>query len=160
MPLYPLPSHDEKMKMPLQTFCPFNVAHRDSNGELPEETAHSYLFTALLDTTRKKANLNIFKSSELGLDSVSLLSRLMILLRSAARITHKAQGVTCMAAKWHMCATIDIFESPEVDIENPTAGGVFGNSSNGNGLPFEPLSSYFDDVGALKKRTFPSERGS
>ncbi|KAL7590675.1 hypothetical protein Lser_V15G39853 [Lactuca serriola] len=42
-PLYPLPSHDEKTKMPLQTFRPFNVAHRGSNGELPEETAPSYL---------------------------------------------------------------------------------------------------------------------
>ncbi|KAL7597810.1 glycerophosphodiester phosphodiesterase GDPD6 [Lactuca sativa] len=42
-PLYPLPSHDEKTKIPLQTFRPFNVAHRGSNGELPEETAPSYL---------------------------------------------------------------------------------------------------------------------
>lgn len=42
-PLYPLPSNDEKTKMPLQTFRPFNVAHRGSNGELPEETGPSYL---------------------------------------------------------------------------------------------------------------------
>ncbi|CAH1444361.1 unnamed protein product [Lactuca virosa] len=103
-------------------------------------------FAALLDTTRKKADLSIFKSGELGLVSVSLLAGLMILLRSAARITHKAQGVTCLAAKWHVCATIDIFESPEADTETPTAGGVFGN--NGNGLPFEPPSSDFDDVGS------------
>lgn len=54
--------------------------------------------------------------------------------------------MTCLAAKWHVCATIDIFESPEADTETPTAGGVFGN--NGNGLPFEPPSSDFDDVGS------------
>ncbi|PWA69944.1 hypothetical protein CTI12_AA293140 [Artemisia annua] len=32
--------------------------------------------------------------------SVSMLVGLMILLRSATRITHKAQGLTCLAAKW------------------------------------------------------------
>lgn len=42
--LYPLPSDkNEKTKEPLQTFRPFNVAHRGSNGELPEETGPSYL---------------------------------------------------------------------------------------------------------------------
>ncbi|XP_024976688.1 glycerophosphodiester phosphodiesterase GDPD6-like [Cynara cardunculus var. scolymus] len=42
--LHPLPSDkNEKRKEPLQTFRPFNVAHRGSNGELPEETGPSYL---------------------------------------------------------------------------------------------------------------------
>lgn len=39
----------------------------------------------------------------------------MILLRSATRITHKAQAVTCLAAKWHVCATIDSFDSIEAE---------------------------------------------
>lgn len=39
----------------------------------------------------------------------------MILLRSATRITHKAQGVTCLAAKWHVCATIDSFDTAEAE---------------------------------------------
>ncbi|MQM07128.1 hypothetical protein Taro_039965 [Colocasia esculenta] len=37
-PLYPLPSKLNKDKRPLQTFRPYNIAHRGSNGELPEET--------------------------------------------------------------------------------------------------------------------------
>ncbi|KAK1435858.1 hypothetical protein QVD17_01629 [Tagetes erecta] len=41
--LYPLPSDNESVKKPLQTFRPFNVAHRGSNGELPEETGPAYL---------------------------------------------------------------------------------------------------------------------
>ncbi|KAI3825625.1 hypothetical protein L1987_07141 [Smallanthus sonchifolius] len=41
--LYPLPSENENTKKPLQTFRPFNVAHRGSNGELPEETGPAYL---------------------------------------------------------------------------------------------------------------------
>lgn len=41
--MYPHPSEVEKTKEPLQTFRPFNVAHRGSNGELPEETAPAYL---------------------------------------------------------------------------------------------------------------------
>ncbi|KAK3037963.1 hypothetical protein RJ639_030668 [Escallonia herrerae] len=42
-PLYPLPSRrNDKSKQPIQTFRPFNIAHRGSNGEIPEETAAAY----------------------------------------------------------------------------------------------------------------------
>lgn len=34
---------DVNHKKPLQTFRPFNIAHRGSNGEIPEETAAAYL---------------------------------------------------------------------------------------------------------------------
>lgn len=50
---------------------------------------------------------------------MTLLAGLMILLRSATKITHKAQSVTCLAAKWHVCATLDSFESG--DGETPSA---------------------------------------
>ncbi|KAI3929849.1 hypothetical protein MKW98_004003 [Papaver atlanticum] len=43
-PFYPLPSKiDNKNKQPLQTFRPYNIAHRGSNGEIPEETAAAYM---------------------------------------------------------------------------------------------------------------------
>jgi len=43
-PLYPLPAKgDHGSKQPLQTFRPYNIAHRGSNGELPEETREAYL---------------------------------------------------------------------------------------------------------------------
>ncbi|GAB2270130.1 Glycerophosphodiester phosphodiesterase gdpd6 [Dionaea muscipula] len=42
--VYPLPSKTDKgQKQQLQTSRPFNVAHRGSNGELPEETAPAYM---------------------------------------------------------------------------------------------------------------------
>lgn len=34
---------DVNHKKPVQTFRPINIAHRGSNGELPEETAAAYL---------------------------------------------------------------------------------------------------------------------
>jgi len=43
-PLFPLPSKTKnEEKRPLQTFRPYNIAHRGSNGEIPEETAAAYL---------------------------------------------------------------------------------------------------------------------
>ncbi|KAG9138067.1 hypothetical protein Leryth_001320 [Lithospermum erythrorhizon] len=43
-PLYPLPSRrNDRTKKPLQTFRPYNIAHRGSNGEIPEETAAAYM---------------------------------------------------------------------------------------------------------------------
>ncbi|KAF0910516.1 hypothetical protein E2562_002965 [Oryza meyeriana var. granulata] len=43
-PLFPLPSKTNEIeKRPLQTFRPYNIAHRGSNGEIPEETAAAYL---------------------------------------------------------------------------------------------------------------------
>lgn len=42
-PLYKLPSKDHRgTKQPLQTSRPYNLAHRGSNGEFPEETAAAY----------------------------------------------------------------------------------------------------------------------
>ncbi|XP_060169465.1 glycerophosphodiester phosphodiesterase GDPD6-like [Lycium barbarum] len=43
-PLYPLPSRrNDRNKQPLQTFRAYNIAHRGSNGEIPEETAAAYM---------------------------------------------------------------------------------------------------------------------
>ena len=42
-PFYPLPNKgDGGSRKPLQTFRPYNIAHRGSNGELPEETSAAY----------------------------------------------------------------------------------------------------------------------
>ncbi|XP_068656398.1 glycerophosphodiester phosphodiesterase GDPD6-like [Aristolochia californica] len=43
-PFNPLPSKVSKGKrQPIQTFRPYNIAHRGSNGEIPEETSTAYL---------------------------------------------------------------------------------------------------------------------
>lgn len=54
--------------------------------------------------------LIFFLSIPEQLCSVTLLSALSILLRSATKITHKAQAITGLAAKWHVCATLDSFD--------------------------------------------------
>ncbi|OIT39676.1 PREDICTED: uncharacterized protein LOC109237779 [Nicotiana attenuata] len=99
-------------------------------------------FASLFMSTRSSSDLHIYKSGELALCSVSLLAGLLILLRSAVRITHKAQSVTCLAAKWHVCATIDSFDSVEGEtppISQIVSNQVFPVSSQG--------SSDADDVG-------------
>ncbi|KAM6580468.1 uncharacterized protein LOC115725587 [Cannabis sativa] len=68
-------------------------------------------FASLLITTKAKSELNIFRAGELALCSMTLVTAVLILLRSATKITHKAQAVTCLAAKWHVCATLDNFEA-------------------------------------------------
>lgn len=55
---------------------------------------------------------------------MTLVAALLILLRSATKITHKAQAVTCLAAKWHVCATLDSFEGGDGD--TPMASGAHG----------------------------------
>ncbi|KAG9132167.1 hypothetical protein Leryth_022230 [Lithospermum erythrorhizon] len=80
-------------------------------------------FGSLLMTTRPSAVLNIYMTGELALCSVSLLAGLMILLRSATRITHKAQAVTCLASKWHVCATVDSFDTGESETPGSQING-------------------------------------
>lgn len=35
------------------------------------------------------------------------------MFRSATKITHKAQAITGLAAKWHVCATLDSFDGAD-----------------------------------------------
>ncbi|XP_050219825.1 uncharacterized protein LOC126670198 [Mercurialis annua] len=70
-------------------------------------------FSSLLSTTKPGAVVDIFKTGELALCSITLVTGLLIILRSATKITHKAQAVTSLAAKWHICATLDTFDSTE-----------------------------------------------
>eukprot|EP01018_Ginkgo_biloba_P036091 Gb_21490 [translate_table: standard] len=43
-PFYPLPSKEaDGNRQPIQTVRPYNIAHRGSNGEIPEETAAAYM---------------------------------------------------------------------------------------------------------------------
>ncbi|KAK2992216.1 hypothetical protein RJ640_005703 [Escallonia rubra] len=76
-------------------------------------------FASLLVTLEYSSDVNISTGGELALCSVTLVTGLFICLRSAAKITHKAQSVTCLAAKWHICATINSFD--DLDDETPTA---------------------------------------
>ncbi|XP_071720615.1 uncharacterized protein [Rutidosis leptorrhynchoides] len=79
------------------------------------------LFASLLVTTETGSLVNISTAGELALCSLTLVTGLSICLRSAAKITHKAQSVTSLAAKWHTCATIDSFEDVGPNEETPMA---------------------------------------
>lgn len=56
----------------------------------------------------------------------------MILLRSATRITHKAQAVTCLAAKWHVCATVDSFDTKTPVSDEQFIDGASGTEDSGD----------------------------
>ncbi|KAL2931203.1 Rho guanine nucleotide exchange factor 12, partial [Bienertia sinuspersici] len=75
------------------------------------------LFTLLVVTASQFASLLVTTRSNSELCSVTLVTGVCICLRSAAKITHKAQAITSLAAKWHICATIDSFDA--VDGEAP-----------------------------------------
>ncbi|MQM11328.1 hypothetical protein Taro_044231 [Colocasia esculenta] len=49
--------------------------------------------------------------------SIGLVTGILICLRSATKITHKAQAITSHAAKWHVCCTVDSFDT---ETETPT----------------------------------------
>lgn len=76
-------------------------------------------FASLLITTEPSSPVDVFTAGELALCSITLVTGLFICLRSAAKITHKAQAVTSLAAKWHASATIETFDG--LDDETPTA---------------------------------------
>ncbi|XP_010500640.1 PREDICTED: uncharacterized protein LOC104777990 [Camelina sativa] len=89
-------------------------------------------FSSLLITTKAYTEVNIYRAGELALCSMTLVTALLILLRSASKITHKAQAVTCLAAKWHVCATLESFDQT-VDGETPTLVSRNNNIDNNRG---------------------------
>ncbi|XP_078443295.1 uncharacterized protein LOC144712834 isoform X2 [Wolffia australiana] len=66
---------------------------------------------SLLLTTRPNAEVNLYNGGELALCSMGLVTGILICLRSATKITHKAQAITSQAAKWHAFATMESFEA-------------------------------------------------
>nr|CAB3450111.1 unnamed protein product [Digitaria exilis] len=73
-------------------------------------------FAALLATTRPHAVVDLATAGELALCSISLVAGLLVCLHSAAKITHKTQAMTSVAAAWHADATVHAFDN---DLENP-----------------------------------------
>lgn len=81
-------------------------------------------FISLLLTTEPSSKLNLSTAGEISLCSITLVTGLFICLRSAAKITHKAQSVTSLSAKWHACATINNFDG----LEDETPSGQITSS--------------------------------
>lgn len=82
-------------------------------------------FASLLITTQAHAVVDIYRAGELALCSITLVTGLLIILRSATKITHKAQAVTSLAAKWHICATLDTVDATEAETPRFDSGQVF-----------------------------------
>ncbi|EER90079.1 uncharacterized protein LOC8067683 [Sorghum bicolor] len=64
-------------------------------------------FASVLLTTRRDSVDDLLNTGELALCSVVLMSGLIIILSSAAKITHQAQALTGHTTKWHACCTIE-----------------------------------------------------
>ncbi|KAL6634591.1 hypothetical protein ACP70R_027262 [Stipagrostis hirtigluma subsp. patula] len=80
-------------------------------------------FAALLATTRPHATVNLLTAGELALSSVSLVAGLLVCLQSAAKITHKTQAITSVAAAWHADATVHAFDQENPDPGLPAVAG-------------------------------------
>ncbi|TVU08242.1 hypothetical protein EJB05_41639 [Eragrostis curvula] len=72
-------------------------------------------FSAVLLTTRRDSVDDLLNTGELALCSVVLMSGLIIILSSAAKITHQAQALTGHTTKWHACCTIEPVQDEEPD---------------------------------------------
>ncbi|KAI7746201.1 hypothetical protein M8C21_016279, partial [Ambrosia artemisiifolia] len=149
--------------------CPLPNITRLSTQLVADGSAHAMAHTAKKREKEGKRQLPLrtfFSIAPTMLVSVTLLASLMILLRSATRITHKAQGVsvTCLAAKWHVCATIDVFESPEADTETPPVTEDVGGEEDElhHRMDYDDDEDEDEDYSGGKKRTWlsPVAQGS
>lgn len=104
-------------------------------------------FSALLATTRPHARINIATAGELALCSVSLVAGLLVCLHSAAKITHKTQAITSVAAAWHADATIHAFDNDleDPDPALPAATGYLAPANAYRVAPGEESDGYGDD---------------
>uniref|UniRef100_A0A7C9AAA1 Uncharacterized protein n=1 Tax=Opuntia streptacantha TaxID=393608 RepID=A0A7C9AAA1_OPUST len=84
---------------------------------------------------------------------MTLVAGLMIILRSATKITHKAQAITCLATKWHACATVDSFinaSDPETPIAQIAHEASFPDYSHHGDSDGDDAGDEEDDVDSTK----------
>lgn len=89
-------------------------------------------FASLLITTKSGAAVDIYRAGELALCSITLVTGVLIILRSASKITHKAQAVTSLATKWHICATLDSFDAAEGETPRTPLTASTNDDENGD----------------------------
>ncbi|CAI0379366.1 unnamed protein product [Linum tenue] len=101
-------------------------------------------FASLLATTKPGAIVDIYRAGELALCSMTLVAGVLILLRSATKITHKAQAVTSLAAKWNVCATLERFDA--TDGETPTAAMMAAGGAGDSGTETDDAGDEEDEL--------------
>ncbi|XP_031286561.1 uncharacterized protein LOC116145262 [Pistacia vera] len=103
-------------------------------------------FASLLITTKSSSTVDMYRAGELALCSITLVTALLILLRSASKITHKAQAITCLAAKWHVCATLDSFDLNDSETLMGAGAGQADHGSGHGGSDADDLGDEEDDL--------------
>ncbi|KAK9681468.1 hypothetical protein RND81_10G004900 [Saponaria officinalis] len=101
---------------------------------------------SLLVITKSDSKVDLYTAGEVALCSVTLVAGVCICLRSAAKITHRAQSITALASKWHVCATIDSFNSTDV-IDPPTIIDTLSPQVSSQLFPFSATSESDDEDG-------------
>lgn len=104
-------------------------------------TASQLIF--LLMVIKPHADVDVLKAGELALVSITLVSGLFLLLRGATKMTHKAQAITGLASKWHICATINSFDN--IEGETPTTANAISAQAIAANISWG--SSSDDEVG-------------
>ncbi|KAF0932106.1 hypothetical protein E2562_008643 [Oryza meyeriana var. granulata] len=124
-------------------------------------------FAALLATTRPHAQINLATAGELALCSISLVAGLLVCLQSAAKITHKTQAITSVAAGWHADATINAFDNDQEN-PNPDLPAIVGYMApanaywmaSGESSDYESSSSSSDDDSSGDSKYIPFQNNN
>ncbi|CAJ1973829.1 unnamed protein product [Sphenostylis stenocarpa] len=108
--------------------------------------------TSLLLVLESKSDTTFFNSGDLVICSAVQLCGFALCLMGAARITHRAQGIVSIAAKWHMVATNASTESEQwkgqmaEGLHSPTASD---SDSSEIQISVTPSPSFFHNRQAL-----------
>ncbi|XP_024014138.1 uncharacterized protein LOC18021752 [Eutrema salsugineum] len=100
-------------------------------------------FVALLLVFASKSDKSFLNSGDLVVCSAVQLCGFFLCLLGAARITHRAQGVVCIATRWHMTLTC-ASEAASPDSDTDSSDNVYINVS-----PSLDSSSFFQARQAL-----------
>ncbi|CAA7028328.1 unnamed protein product [Microthlaspi erraticum] len=100
-------------------------------------------FVALLLVLASKSDKSFLNSGDLVVCSAVQLCGFFLCLLGAARITHRAQGVVCIATRWHMTLTC-ASEAASTESDTDSSDNVYINVSSSL-----DLSSFFQARQAL-----------
>nr|GEX62037.1 glycerophosphodiester phosphodiesterase GDPD6 [Tanacetum cinerariifolium] len=142
---YPLPSENQSTKKPLQTFRPFNVAHRGSNGEIPEETAPAYL-----EFADRVKTFEVEGANQTGLFIFDFTLKELKTLRTKQRFDFRDQQyngctILCLLILFVGCSARRLYPLPSQSTKKPLQTfrpfNVAHRGSNGE-IPEETAPAY------------------
>ncbi|KAH7866436.1 hypothetical protein Vadar_020413 [Vaccinium darrowii] len=96
------------------------------------------LLVALLQTTGNKGILNLINGGDFGVSAIVDLVGIILCLHGATKITHRAQGISSVASKWHAFVTCNSNGASQVET---TTNGADLEASN----PTISLPMYYSE---------------